>query len=169
MPDLDDLSKIVGIIGVIVTSLGVVFVAVLGLSRKVRDWITRRVAFSAQGVPRRTITTVLQNEELCWWNEATMQDQPAMQVHGDVMVANISDKWISLPVAQIGKSRTLGTATIKNHTSTLQPSERAPCGFMFFVQPPVKMKGKTFIADVALVDQFGNSHWMRKMKFVFRE
>jgi hypothetical protein len=31
--------------------------------------------------------------------------------------------------------------------------------------PPAVEKGKTLVADVALVDQFGNEHWIRGLEF----
>ena len=39
--------------------------------------------------------------------------------------------------------------------------------FDFFVQPPVSEEGKPFKADVAIIDQFGNEHWLKGLKFPY--
>ena len=39
--------------------------------------------------------------------------------------------------------------------------------FDFFVQPPVKEEGILFKADVAIIDQFGNEHWLKGLEFPY--
>ena len=35
------------------------------------------------------------------------------------------------------------------------------------MQPPLRDKGQSFVADVAILDQFNNRHWLRKVRFEY--
>lgn len=39
--------------------------------------------------------------------------------------------------------------------------------FDFWIMPPVRNKGETFKADVAIMDQFGNEHWIKNIEFQY--
>jgi len=39
--------------------------------------------------------------------------------------------------------------------------------FHLWVQPPVREKTETFTADICVLDQFGNQHWLKKVEFVY--
>jgi hypothetical protein len=38
-----------------------------------------------------------------------------------------------------------------------------------WVMPPFKSEGDGFITDVALLDHFGNEHWVRDLEFTYGE
>jgi hypothetical protein len=39
--------------------------------------------------------------------------------------------------------------------------------FHFRVMPPVSEKGQSFKADIAIIDLFGNEHWIKGIEFPY--
>jgi len=37
----------------------------------------------------------------------------------------------------------------------------------FWIIPPYKEKGQAFAADIAILDQFGNEHWIKNVEFPY--
>jgi|GEM_PF-2945154 len=101
-----------------------------------------------------------------------MGDQPAMQIVGDLNVTNISKYGVFVMGAKLRKPKAVGHALVRTHDSNMHSQKHIiPQGgvsdlrFDFFVQPLVCEKGKPFNADVAIVDQFGNEHWLKGLEF----
>ena len=76
--------------------------------------------------------------------------------------------------AKLRKPKAVGHALVRAHDSGMYGKHVIPKGtvsdlrFDFFVQPPIYEKGKTFKADVAIVDQFDNEHWLKGLEFSYR-
>src|SRR5262249_46690167 len=107
-----------------------------------------------------------------WWHMGSQGGQPAMQIVGDLNVTNISKYGVFVMGARLRKPRATGWAIVRGKDSDVYGTRHPiPAGsvsdlrFSFFVQPAVEREGKPFRAAVAIVDQFGNEHWLKGLKF----
>jgi hypothetical protein len=103
-----------------------------------------------------------------------MSGQPVMQIVGDLNVTNISKFGVIVMGARMRKPKATGHALVSSHESQLYSSKNViPVGaisdlrFDFYVQPPVCEKGNPFKADIAIIDQFGNEHWLNGVEFPY--
>ena len=109
-----------------------------------------------------------------WWHMGSTGDQPAMQIVGDLNVTNICKYNVVVMGAKLPRPKAIGHAMVRAHDSNVYGSEHhIPQGgisdlrFDFFLQPPVSEAGKPFKADVAIIDQFGNEHWLKGLEFPY--
>ena len=109
-----------------------------------------------------------------FWHMGSMNKKPAMQICADIRVTNIHDQSVLLSMCKIRKPITLGNAHPLHNQQyqtvagerLIVPGTSVEVRCDLWVQPPVKEEGQDYIADLAIVDQFGNHHWMKKVKFV---
>ncbi len=125
-------------------------------------------------VPSKTMILLpISRPNALWWHMGSMSNQPAMQIVGDLNVTNISIYGVFVMGAKLRKPQAIGHAFVRAHDSNTYGTNVIPKGaisdlrFDFFVQPPVAEEGKPFIADVAMVDQFGNEHWLDGLEFPY--
>lgn len=125
-------------------------------------------------VPSKTMILIpASRQNAFWWHMGSMSEQPAMQIVGDLNVTNISIYGVFAMGAKLRKPKAVGHALVRAHDSNMYGTNVIPQGaisdlrFDFFVQPPVTEEGKSFIADVAIVDQFGNEHWLEGLEFPY--
>ena len=126
-------------------------------------------------VPKKTLILIpVSRQNALWWHMGSMGDQPAMQIVGDLNVTNISKYGVFVMGARLRKPKAVGHALVRAHDSNMYGTKHLiPQGrvsdlrFDFFVQPPVREKGKPFKADVAIIDQFGNEHWLKGLEFAY--
>ena len=120
-------------------------------------------------LPKQTITvtpTVTIGMRNFFWHLGSQSDQPAMDVRGEFIVTNITNQPITLVGAKIKKSKVMGTILISRDDNILLPGLAVNVGVMFWIIPPLlKDQKESFIDKVALVDQYGNSHWTDKIEF----
>jgi hypothetical protein len=102
----------------------------------------------------------------------TLNGQPAMQIVGDLNLTNITDFNIVLNGARLKKPKAVGNAFVREDGSRFYgPTYPIPARaitdlrFDILVQPPVAPVGAVFKADVAIVDNFGNEHWIKQLEF----
>jgi len=95
-----------------------------------------------------------------------------MQIVGHLKVMNISEYDAFVMGAKLRKPKALGHAWgCTPNPSMYHPEYRIPEGnvsnlcFDFLIQPPVCDRGKPFKANVAIIDQFGNEHWLKGLEF----
>ena len=98
-----------------------------------------------------------------------------MQIVGDLNVTNISHYDVCVMGVKLKKPKAAGHAVVRAQNSNLYGSSHIipQCGisdlrFDFFVQPPVRKSGERFKADVAIIDQFGNEHWLKGLEFPYQ-
>lgn len=132
-------------------------------------------------IPHKTIRIILRPGEPASWfmgkrnlGKNTDETEPFMQMVVKFTATNITNYGIMLPLAKMKKPKILGT------TSIMIPGHGAPTAFgkipkgttavvtLNLGNPPFKSQGEDFVADVAAVDQFGNEHWVKKVKFQYR-
>lgn len=173
--DLPTLQLAIGILVSVLTILGTVF----GWFAKTWRWAsTRFKAKSPVGVidlPTKTVILIpVPRQNALWWHMGSVGGQPAMQIVGDLNVTNISKYGIILMGARLRKPKATGHVSVRAHDSNMYSSKHViPVGtvsdlrFDFFVQPPICEKGKAFKADVAIIDQFGNEHWLKGLEYAY--
>ena len=76
--------------------------------------------------------------------------------------------------AKMRKPKATGHVLVSSHESNMYSQKNvipdgsiADLRFSFYVQPPVRKEGEVFKADVAIVDQFGNEHWLKGLEFPY--
>jgi hypothetical protein len=126
-------------------------------------------------VPLKTMILIpVARQNALWWHMGTMGGQPVMQIVGDLNITNISRYGLFVMGAKLREPKAVGHALVRAHDSDMYDTKNAiPEGaisdlrFDFYVQPPFTEEGKSFKADVAIVDQFGNEHWLEGLEFSY--
>jgi len=123
-------------------------------------------------IPKKTIVVVPKPDpKAVWWHMGSSGGKPAMQITGDFTVTNITKYNILLTVAKMKKPKALGFIDVKDIKSNYYGNYLIPDGlttdmsFHFWIMPPFKEKNEAFRADVAILDQFGNEHWIKGIEF----
>lgn len=173
--DLQSIYYLVGSVGALLVILGTVF----GWFGKAWRWVSSlfkpKPPVGVIDVPTKTMILIpVSRESALWWHMGEMKGQPMMQIVGDLNVTNISKFGVIVMGARMRKPKATGHAMVSSHESQLYSSKNViPVGavsdlsFDFYVQPPVREKGNPFKADVAIIDQFGNEHWLKGLEFPY--
>ncbi len=171
--DLQSTQIAVGVATGVLAILGTIF----GWFGKAWGWIAslfkRKPLVGVIEVPPKTMVLIpVARQNALWWHMGAMGDQPAMQIVGDLNVTNISKYGVFVMGAKLRKPKAIGHALVRAHDSNMYSTKHIiPQGgvsdlrFDFFVQPPVREQGQSFKADVAIIDQFGNEHWLKGLEF----
>ena len=119
-------------------------------------------------IPKKTLALDRNPQsKACWWDMDSANDQQAMQIFCDVTVRNICKHDIFVTAAKLKNPEVLGYGDVNDLDSQYSGRHMIPNGsktdlrFNFRVTPLVREKGQTFKADVAIIDVFGNEHWMK--------
>ncbi|MHB8405787.1 MAG: hypothetical protein ACYDCJ_10230 [Gammaproteobacteria bacterium] len=171
--DLQTVQIIVAVVAGVLAILGTLF----GWFGKAWHWVASffnpKESSGVTNVPKKTLILIpVSRQNALWWHMGSMGDQPAMQIVGDLNVTNISKYGVFVMGAKLRKPKAIGHALVRAHDSNMYSTKHvilkggvSDLRFDFFVQPPVREKGKLFRADVAIVDQFGNEHWLKGLEF----
>ena len=116
-------------------------------------------------IPEQTIRIVRKpSEGFCWWSMGSSGDKPIMQICGDFFVTNLTQYNILLTSAKLKGISSLGVAGLHGG-DTLLPTATNEVRVHFLVMPPFKKSKEDFEIDLAVIDQFGNEHWIKKVRF----
>lgn len=105
------------------------------------------------------------------WHQGSISDKPAMQIAGQLRVTNITTYNIH-PTVKLKEPTSISMITIfigyRNTREDIIPA-KTTVDLMFncFIEIPTKKAGETFVSNVAVVDQFGNEHWIKKISFQY--
>jgi hypothetical protein len=136
-------------------------------------------AAQALPLPTKTIVAMPQPRiNAMWWHDAKWGDKPRVQVVGDFDVTNIWTQDVRVPSAVIKYRRSfwshtkhVGSCMVKDLRSPysgnypIPPGQMSMARVMFDVPVRKKREPGHFKADVALIDQLGNRHWVRGIEF----
>lgn len=173
--DLQSVQIIIAIIASLLVILGTIF----GWFGKVWGFLVSffrsKPPAGVIEVPKKTLILIpISRERALWWHMGSMGDQPAMQIVGDLNITNISNYDVFVMGAKLKKPKAIGHAVVREHDSDIYSSRHSilrgtvsDLKFDFFVQPPVCEKGKLFKANVAIIDHFGNEHWLKGLEFKY--
>jgi hypothetical protein len=173
--DLTTLKTTIGVVIGILTILGVIFGWFKNAFVWARGFFQHPRSTALIEIPGRTV--VLQPDprpNLFWWHMGRSGDKPAMQISGHFTVTNICKYKILITAAKMRKPKALGHALVKDLQSNYYGSYMIPEGgvtglsFDFWIMPPAKKEGENLEADVAILDQFGNEHWVKNIEFTYR-
>lgn len=121
-------------------------------------------------VPRETVRLIPQHHHN-WWHLGSAKGNPAMQVVCDWYITNISDVDVLICGVSLRKPKTIGNICVRHQHQDIYGSYSIPPGCTtearadFWIQPPIRKEGEPLVVDIDFVDQFGNSHRVRKVKF----
>ncbi|MDF0650700.1 MAG: hypothetical protein P0121_04410 [Nitrospira sp.] len=173
--DLQVAQVIVGLVISLLTILGTIF----GWFGRAWRWasllFSQKLPVGLIDVPSKTMVLIpVSRQNAFWWHMGSMGSQPVMQIVGDLNVTNISMYDVVVMGAKLRKPKAVGHALVRAHDSNMYSQAHSiprsgisELRFDFFVQPPVKEEGKPFKADVAIIDQFGNEHWLKGLEFLY--
>ena len=174
--DLQSAQVAIGVVIGILTILGTIFGSFGKTWRWVMSLFKPRPLVGVIEVPSKTMVLIpVARQNALWWHMGAMGDQPAMQIVGDLNVTNISKYGVFVMGAKLRKPKAIGHALVRAHDSNMYSTKHViPQGgvsdlrFDFFVQPPVRQEGQLFKADIAIIDQFGNEHWLKGLEFPYQ-
>lgn len=97
-----------------------------------------------------------------------------MQVTCHFHATNISTMNVLVAATRLRRPQTIGRALTKNENGNVFGEFMIPIGNIsevvchYWIQPPVRDEGKSFRADVVIVDSFGNEHIVKNVEFPYR-
>ena len=122
--------------------------------------------------PKKTLAVVVRGSDYsCTWGSGTLDGKQAMHVVGRLTATNISKLGVLPTSAMMRKPKLAGQVITKKHDEItygeyiISPGHITNLMVTFWISPPIKEKGETFTADIAVVDQFDNHHWIEKVAF----
>ncbi len=126
--------------------------------------------------PTRTLVLVPAPESGArWWHLGAIGDRTAMQIEGELIITNISEQGVFVVAARLRRPPVIGHAWVRAPDASAHGIRHViPAGgvtnlrFDFLVQPPLQEKGRPFQADVAIIDHFGNQHWIKGLSFPYK-
>lgn len=163
--------EILGAIAAVVTILGGI-IAVTKRGRNLYKKIWRFFTRYRPKIPRETVNLIPQNDN--WWSLGTSKGKPAMQLSCDWYITNISYADVLICQVSLRKPKITGGILVRHPQRDIYGSYRIPPGCTteasvhFWIQPPICKENEPLIADIDFVDQFGNSHRVRKVEFLPR-
>lgn len=134
--------------------------------KKLRDFVGRY----RPKVPRKTVRLIPRHHRN-WWHLGSLKGKPAMQVVCDWYITNVSDVDVLICEVSLREPKTIGHLFVRHPQQDIYGGYRIPPDCTtearadFWIQPPVCKEDEPLVADIDFVDQFGNSHHVRKVKF----
>jgi hypothetical protein len=130
-------------------------------------WLTRY----RPRVPRETVR-ILPQVHGCRWNMGSVSGVPAMQVNGRWYATNITGGRVLLLGARLVNPATEGHIISVRHPERnlygefpILPGATTEVSALFWVAPPRRREGEDFVSDVLFLDQYGNRHKIKKVRF----
>lgn len=107
-----------------------------------------------------------------WWHMGSLLSNPAMQIVSNLLVTNNTDKQIIL-TGSLLKTRSIRGQVLTKATNGrlygtenhILPNSTTKISLNFWIQPPFIKKEANFVSDVAVIDNYGRKHWIRKVEF----
>jgi len=163
------IKTLVTVVAIVVGILsGVITLTEWGRNRwkKLRHFLTRY----RPKVPRETLRVIPQYHHI-WWSLGSSKGEPAMQLVCDWYITNVSDVDVRICEVSLRKPKTIGLIFVRHPQQDIYgrypipPSCTTEARADFWIQPPVCKENEPLVADIDFVDQFGNFHRVRKVKF----
>ena len=156
------------------------FLGWLSIFEKVWNWIKgpikkgwRFLTRYRARVPRKTLR-LIQQDKFCWWALGTSQGKPAMQVVSEWYITNISFGEALICKVILKKPKTTGIVSVRHPSRDIfgeyliPPGKTTEAQVSFWIQPPAVEENEPFEGTIDFIDQFDNSHRVRKVRFTPR-
>jgi hypothetical protein len=145
-----------------------------------------RFAQSLWQNPKKSLIILLQHERSKRWRMGTLNEQPAMEIHADFYLTNITQedlfvlKTFFIPYHGTGwfpsSPPVEGNVVVKSHIVAGGTPRRykIPPGFTYeghadwWIQPSMKREGESFRGRGCFIDQFDNEHWTPVLTWEYR-
>lgn len=101
----------------------------------------------------------------------SVRGRPAMQIAANFHATNIIDRDVIAVATILRKPRVHGLIFVRHPRRDIYgrypilPGRTTVIDVSFWIQPPVAAEGESFSGSIAVVDQFGNRHWVRAIRF----
>jgi hypothetical protein len=164
-------------LGILVTAGGAV-AGVVKFGLWLFDEWQKRKAREGLHVPDKTLQLAPMPERNCWWAMGKRGDDPTMQIVGRMFVTNTSQTVVRIPQAELrygflGRRRVSGLPSVNRSADDnvhgmydIEPGDTRTMAFDFWVFPPVVGEKEAFVAhSIRFMDQFGNKHRVRRVRF----
>jgi hypothetical protein len=166
---LYEIETILSIFAAIVVIAG----GIAALTKKGRDKYRKawyKITRFRPKVPRETLR-IIPNYQMhrCIWNIGSIDKMPAMQVHCDFFVTNITDNDARICGVSLKKPQIIGEVIVRSPDSDIYgrflipPQFTSPVSVTFWIQPPICNEEKPLVADIIFIDHFNNPHEVKKV------
>jgi hypothetical protein len=169
-----DIPTVSGLAGVVLASLGI-----LGKITGAIDWLRQRVtgppSAALLDIPRKTLIIILgARANSCRWSMDFFGGRAVMRVICEAKATNVSKYAVQLVGAKMRRPPIVGRAVIgfqadgindEQLSCTIPSLATRDLRMEFAIEPPVVEEPRSFKADLALLDQFGNEHWLKNVRF----
>ena len=150
--------------------------------RSVGDWYKRlRRPKHGMVIPKQTLILLPSasgGPYALHWGLGNAGNVQGMQIGGRLQATNTSSYGVRCSGLKLLKPK--GVELFTQHLSVLDPETGTSSSivmipsrsigelsFLFFVTPVTATPGKTLVASIAVVDQFGNEHSLRNLQFKY--
>jgi hypothetical protein len=130
------------------------------------------------GIPHESLRIALKPEGNCWWHMGKKGDDPIMQIVGRMFATNITSVPVRIPQIELrygflGRHCLSGMVSVSRglHDNMhgrhdIPPGETRNVSCDFWLEPPVVKASEPFTAhSVLFIDQFGNRHVVKRVRF----
>jgi hypothetical protein len=107
------------------------------------------------------------------WNSSEVSGRPLLQLIAEIGVVNKSDHKVALVSAKLRKPAVDGFVHVEDRASgttgayPLDPNVKTKASVYFYVLMPAPPVGTNVVGDVGIIDQYGNTHWLEKVRFLW--
>jgi hypothetical protein len=142
----------------------------------VRNLFRRRPNSGTSHIPKQTVIILPSQQQHTpfWWHMGGQRGKPSMQIVARLQVTNIADGDVLLSGVKLRKPNVTGHIIVENFETgifgmnAIQRGRLAEAMIDLWIQPPVKNAGEVFMADLYILDQFGNEHWLKRVEFKYQ-
>ncbi len=121
--------------------------------------------------PKRAIDVLLVPGPRATWNTSAVGGRTMFQLVGEFSVTNRSEHRVQFVGAKLRKPavegfiHVLDRASGTHGTFAVDPNVRTRAWAYFYVLLPAPPAGANVFGDVGFVDNYGNTHWVEKVRF----
>lgn len=165
-----------GFIGIIIIVLG----WVTGIFKKIWDYIKKvtHSLFPSHRLPKETLRIVIQPHSSFWsvgTRKVGKRKKKIMHVGCDLYLTNVSRGNILITATYMKKPRSEATTPMVQASNSqyygrypILPGATTEGRFSYFLDKIANKKGQELVGDIVVIDQLGNEHIVKNVKFQSR-
>ena len=163
------------VIVTVVSGLVVILASLTGGMRKVAGWIrTRILKVLLRRRPTLVVVPQLVVANRNMWSQGAVGAEEAIQANSEFTITNVSVPPRVVLISDVrvrirgvrGRYRVhrpMPLLGLRGSANEIPPGISTSLSILFFITPRVVQPPKRLLADIGLVDQFGETHWVRKV------
>jgi hypothetical protein len=125
-------------------------------------------------IPDKSVIVAYDDRRPDWtMGHSVTHETDLMNLHVDFHITNVCEYEVLLVGAKIKEPPVTGDVMVEEYDGGymgryyIPPAETVRGVASFSIMPPVREKGEGIKADVALIDQFNNEHWVKGIEFKY--